>query len=203
MASYSDDFSGTLGAWTSDSGSWTITSGTLRQTTSGGSYRKLRYSSAMDTNDYYCQCTIVNGASTEAPGPFVRGAVSSTVTYYAYIFFGSDFSYIVEITAGAETILATGGSYTAASSVVARLDATGTALTGTRGGAADVSTTDGSLTSGAVGCATFGSINAANETIDLWSAVDGAAPSGQPSIARYAHQQFVQQYVSQRVFGVR
>lgn len=175
MASYSDDFSGTLGAWTSDSGSWTITSGTLRQTTSGGSYRKLRYSSAMDSNDYYSQCTIVNAASTEALGPFVRGATSGTVTYYAYIFFAGDASYMVEITAGAETILATGSAYTSGASIVARLTANGTALTGTRGGSADISTTDGSLTTGAAGCATYGSINAANEYMDLWSAADLAA----------------------------
>lgn len=152
MASYSDDFSGTLGSWTSDSGTWAITSGTLRQTTAGGSYRKLRYSSAMDTNDYYSQATAVSDSGTIGSGVFVRGANSATVTYYAYTFFGGDSSYVVEITAGAETILATGSAYTSGASIVARLQATGTALTGTRGGAADISTNDGSLTAGAAGC---------------------------------------------------
>ena len=171
MASYSDDFSGTLGAWTSDSGTWTITSGTLRQTSTSGVYRKLRYSSAMDGQNHYSQATVQNNADTDGVAVFTRGTVGSAVTYYGYIFFGNDASYIVEITAGSESILATGGSYTSGT-VVARLTADGSSLTGTRGGSADVSTTDSTLTGLATGCACYGDLNSASKNWDLWSAAD-------------------------------
>jgi hypothetical protein len=173
MATYSDDFSGTLGSWTNDSGTWVITSGTLRQTTTGGTYRKLRYTSAMDTQSHYSQATIASDDGGTAPAVFVRGTVGAAVTYYGYIFFSSDASYIVEITAKAEAILATGGAYTSGA-VVARLTADGSSLTGTRGGAADVNTTDSTLTALGAGCAAYGDVNSASRYWDLWSAADAA-----------------------------
>ena len=196
MATYSDDFSGTLAAWTQDSGTWSISSGTLVLSASS-LYRKLRYSSAMDTNDYYSQADMRSPDSATGTGVFVRGDASSTVTYYGYVFFGGDASYIVEITAGAETILATGGSTSGATTYTAcRLAVTGSSLVGTRNGAADVNTTDSTLTTGRVGCMAYGS--ATNQTWDNWSAADTGA-TGQPAILRYTYQNFAQQHVGQRV----
>lgn len=173
MATYSDDFSGTLGSWTQDSGTWSISSGILTLA-AAGAYRKLRYTSAMDTNDYYSQADMRSPDSAVGTGVFVRGTADANVTYYGYVFFGNDASYIVEITAGAESILASGGSTSGATTYTAcRLAATGTSLVGTRNGAADISTSDGTLTTGRAGIMAYGSET--NQTWDNWTAVDTGA----------------------------
>jgi len=176
MASYTDDFAGTLAAWNADSGTWTPTSGTLRQTSPTGVYRKLRYLSAMDSNNYYSEAALRSSNGSNGAGVFVRGIVSAVVTMYLYLVFGDDASYMVELTAGAETILATGGAYTASTLITARCTANGTALTGTRGGTADISTTDGTLTTGAVGIGSYGAIDGANDNWDNWAGADLVQP---------------------------
>jgi hypothetical protein len=169
MAVYSDDFSGTLANWTQDVGTWSIVSGTLRSNTGG--YHKIRYTSPMDGQAHWSQATISSNNTGVGPGVFARGTVGSANTFYGYVFFESDSSYMVEITAGAETILATGGGYTF-SAVVARITADGSALTGTRGGSADISTTDSSLTGLGVGVMAYNGLNSSNEYADNWSAED-------------------------------
>lgn len=181
MASASDDFnradSTNLGAnWTEDSGDWEITSNTLRQQTSAG-YMKVRYTgTAPATNDHESE---VDGRSDDAYvgfGAFVRGAASSTVTYYAFLGFGGDAFYLVEITAGAENILDTGSACASATTYNARVRAEGTAITGYRNDVSDASATDASLTSGGWGAMTYDILDAANRWIDNWAGADvGAA----------------------------
>lgn len=182
MASYSDDFnradSSTLGgSWVEDSGDWEITSNAAEQGTAGGSYRKARWNAAFDTGDYYSQADLTMRATgASGQGLFIRGATSATVTYYGYVFFPTDASYIVEITAGAEDILATGGAAgTAGTAYTAcRISATGSAITCTRNGAADVSTTDSTLTGGHAGLMAYGA-SGGTFAWDNWSAADLAA----------------------------
>jgi hypothetical protein len=161
MASFSDDFnrtdSTTIGLqWVEDSGQWTILSNGVEQETTTGVYRKLRWNQAFDTGDYYAQADLTVRTGTGC-GVFIRGAASSTVTYYGYVFFTGDSSYIVEITGGSEGILATGGSVGAAGTgyTAARISATGSAITVTRNGVADTNTTDATLTGGHAGLASY------------------------------------------------
>lgn len=175
---YTDDFnranSTTIGgSWVEDSGNWAINTNAVRQETGGGSYRKLRYNAAMDTNNYYIQADLTV-RNEQSPAVFGRGATSGTVTYYAYLFFVSDSSYGVEITAGAETIGATGGSTGASGTTyaAARLTCNGTALSGTRNGVSDLSWSDATLTSGHTGLATYGGNSIESACADNWSAAD-------------------------------
>lgn len=183
MASISDDFNRADGApganWNLDSGTFTITSNTLRQTDSGSVYRKCRWiGTAMDSNDYDVE---IDGRSSSASfgfGVFGRGAVSATVTYYAMIGFGGDSFYLVEITAGGETILDTGSACTASTTFNARIRCNGTTIEGYRNDVLDLSATDASLGSGAVGVMTFSTLNGANDWIDNFAAADLAAATG-------------------------
>lgn len=175
---YSDDFnrantSSLGGSWVEDAGNFAIVSNGVRQETAGSSYRKLRYGAAMDTDNYYSQADVTIRAS-QNPGVFVRGVASSTVTYYGYIFFISDFSYGVEITGGAETLSATGGSTggSGTSYPAVRLTANGSTLTGTRNGVADLSWSDATLASGQAGIAIYGGNSSEAACVDNWSAVD-------------------------------
>lgn len=171
-ASYSDDFSGTLASWTQDSGTWAITSGTLRQTVAGSDWRKLRYTAAMDTPNYDVQADTRTAAVSLGAGVGGRMVASSAVTYYGWALFGGDRVYLVEITAGSETVLATGSSVAASTTYTLRLRCSGSSLTGYLNGAADASATDATLTDGRVGCVCYGLINSTNDWIDAWSAQD-------------------------------
>lgn len=180
MASYSDDFnranSSTMGgSWAEDSGDWEVNTNAAEQGSAGGAYRKLRWNAAMDTGDYYSQADLTMRGGN-GMGVFIRGVTSATVTYYGYIFFQSDFSYIVEITAGAESILATGSAAGGAGTAytACRLTGNGSSLTGTRNGAADISTTDATLTGGHAGLMSYGA-SGGTFAWDNWSAADLAA----------------------------
>lgn len=183
MATAGDDFNradGAIGAnWTGDSGSWNVASNLAVQRTTPAVYYKARYTAtAPATNDYYSEAIVVSpSGATHGTGTCVR-AQSGANTYYGYVFFGGDNSYLVEITAGVETILDTGDPVTAATNYTARLEANGTALTGTRGGAADVSATDATLTTGGWGLAAFaGQGSGVTQAWNDWIAADLAAPA--------------------------
>lgn len=171
-ASYSDDFGGTLASWTSDSGTWSISSGTLRQTITGGAWRKLRYTAAMDTANYDIQADARTSDLTLGAGVGGRMVASSAVTYYGWALFGGDRTYLVELTAGSESVLATGSSITASTTYTLRLRCSGSSLTGYLNGATDASATDATLTDGRVGCISYGVLNTTNDWIDTWSAQD-------------------------------
>lgn len=180
MATYSDDFNradstSMGGSWVEDSGNWEVNTNAAEQGTAGGSYRKLRWNAAFDTGDYYSQADLTMRGGN-GMGLFIRGATSATVTYYGYILFQSDFSYIVEITAGAEDILATGSAAGGAGTTytACRISATGSAITCTRNGAADVSTTDATLTGGHAGLMSYGA-SGGTFAWDNWIAADLAA----------------------------
>lgn len=183
MASYTDDFNrASLGAnWTQDSGTWSIDSSIrLWQTNAATSYYKLRWAGgAMDSTNYYSEVQGVSSTSSRGFGAFVRGAASSTVTYYTLVGFGGDSFYLVEVTAGVETILASGGTCTANVTYTLRLTADGSNLTGNYG-AGSLNTTDGTLTSGDIGCMAFDNLDTAVNWIDNWAGADLAAPTGAP-----------------------
>lgn len=179
MASASDTFNRADGAiggnWGNSNGSWNVASNVaVQRTTTSAYYKTLYTATAPATNDYYSEVVVVSPTgAAQGCGPCVRGTNSATVTYYGYAFFGGDAAYLIEITAGGETILDTGAAVTAATSYTARLEANGTALTGTRNGGADVSATDASLATGGWGMMAFAGI-ASGTTMSYndWAAAD-------------------------------
>lgn len=189
-ASYSDDFSGDLSAWTQDSGTWTITGGTLRQTATGSAWRKLRYTAAMDTADYTIQADARSGSLMFGAGVGGRMTADAAVTYYGWAIFGGDSAYLVEITAGAETVLATGSGITASTTYTIRLRCEGSALAGYLNGALDASASDASLTAGRVGCISHSQIDSANDWLDNWSAQDLTATGGRRRPLVYTDHRF-------------
>ena len=168
--------SSSLGAdWTEDSGDWAIVSNNVRQNTTGNSYRKLRWSgAAMDSADYSVEVVARSGGLSNGIGPAARCAASSTVTYYAYIIFGGDAAYLVEITGGSESVLATGSSVSANTNYTLRLEVEGSTIRCYLNGSLDIETTDASLTSGPPGFAAYGGNNA-NTYATTWTATDLAS----------------------------
>jgi hypothetical protein len=181
MATASDNFdraNGAIGAnWSNSNGDWVIRSNLAAQGTTGSVYYKTLYTATPpDSANYYSESVVVSPSGGIGTGACVRGTNSATVTFYGYVFFGGDAAYLAEIIAGAETLLDTGGAVTAATNYTARLEADGAALTGTRGGAADVSATDGTLTTGGWGmCAFGGTGSGTTQTWNDWTAADLAA----------------------------
>ena len=180
MATRTDTFdranSSNLGAdWAEDSGDWTITSNNVLNGTTGNTYRKLRWvGAAMDSANYYVEVVARSGSSGTGIGPAVRLAASSTVTYYGYVIFGGDAAYLVEITAGGETILDTGSAITASTNYTLRLEVDGSTIRGYLNGVLDVEATDTSLASGGPGIMAYGGNNA-NTYVTTWTASDLAA----------------------------
>ena len=178
MATRTDTFdranSTNLGSdWAEDSGNWEIVSNNLVQGTAGNSYRKLRWvGAAMDSSDYSVE--VVARSANLGIGPCARCAASSAVTYYAYVIFGGDAAYLVEITAGGETILDTGSAITASTNYTLRLEVDGSTIRGYLNGVLDVSATDASLASGPPGIMAYGGGNA-NTYVTTWTASDLAA----------------------------
>lgn len=189
-ASYSDNFnranSTTVGSpWVEDSGDWAIENNRIVQNTSSGVYRKLRYSTAMDSNNYYVQLVCRTNSNTIGVGPMGRAATSGTVTYYAVMGFGGDTVYLTEITSGAETILASGGSPSAAAAFTLRGDFDGSNLTGDLNGVEVVSATDATLSSGHVGIAVYGLLDdgtGGTRYGDDWIAEDLAGTPTRPPL---------------------
>lgn len=180
MATRTDSFdranSSNLGAdWAEDSGAWSITSNNVANGTSGNTYRKLRWvGAAMDSANYSVEVVARSGDSSNGIGPAVRLAASSAVTYYGYVIFGGDAAYLVEITAGGETILDTGSAITASTDYTLRLEVDGSTIRGYLNGVLDVSATDASLASGPPGIMAYGGGNA-NTYVTTWTASDLAA----------------------------
>ena len=180
MATRTDTFdranSSNLGAdWAEDSGDWSITSNNVANGTSGNTYRKLRWvGAAMDSANYSVEVVARSGGSSNGIGPAVRLAASSAVTYYGYVIFGGDAAYLVETTAGGETILDTGSAITASTDYTLRLEVDGSTIRGYLNGVLDVSATDTSLASGPPGIMAYGGNNA-NTYVTTWTASDLAA----------------------------
>ena len=175
-ASISDNFnrgdSTSLGVdWTEDNGDWAITSNTLRCTTGAGAYHKCRHNTSLDSANYDIEVDGRSGTATVGVGAFGRGAVSATVTYYSFISFEGDANYIAEITAGGETLLATGTAPPAASTNF-RLRCDGSTLTGYENDVQDATVVDATLASGAVGVAAYGVLDAAGAFADNFAAAD-------------------------------
>ena len=180
MVTRTDSFdranSSNLGAdWAEDSGDWAITSNNVANGTTGNTYRKLRWvGAAMDSANYSVEVVARSGGSSNGIGPAVRLAASSAVTYYGYVIFGGDAAYLVEITAGGETILDTGSAITASTNYTLRLEVDGSTIRGYLNGVLDVSATDASLASGPPGIMAYGGKDA-NTYVTTWTASDLAA----------------------------
>lgn len=177
----SDDFnranSTNLGSnWTEDSGDWEISSNQLLQGTAGGSYRKVRWvGTGLASANHYSEADIITGSTALGMGVSTRLTASSTNTYYGYIFFAGDASYLVEITAGVEGILDTGSAVSNSTTYSnCRLTSNGSAHSANRnGGAEDVGATDATLSTSSVGCCAWGGNGA--DRLDNWDAADLAA----------------------------
>ncbi|HEY4720304.1 MAG TPA: hypothetical protein VII92_00540, partial [Anaerolineae bacterium] len=177
MASVSDLFnradSTALGAdWAEDT-DFQIVSNTLRDATGSGNYKKCRWvGTPMDSNNYDSEVDGRAASNDLGFGAFGRGAVSAVITYYAFEGFGGDSFYLVEVTAGVDSIIATGSACTASTTFNARLRCNGSALTGFRNDVSDATGSDSSLASGAVGCVAYGPLNGVNSWIDNFAAAD-------------------------------
>ena len=190
MASVSDNFdranSTNLGSnWSEDTGDWEIVSNALELVNGLGSdnYFVRWVGTALDSNDYYVEADVTTAASGTLNGPGVcarkaAGTGDANSDGYAYIFYDGDFSYLTEYADSVETVLDTGGAVSASTTYSnARLTANGSALSGTRDGAADVSATDSTYASGGVGCC-WGSFGTQGGNINNWEAADlGGGPT--------------------------
>lgn len=191
MASASDNFDradGAIGAnWTANNGSWNIASNLCVQRTVSGTHFLCRYTATTPaTNDFYSEAVVVSptGGSIGS-GVCVRAGTGATATDYRYVYYGGDFSYLSRTSGGVETVIDTGSAVTAATNYTARLTATGSTLDGTRGGAADVSATDATLTSGGWGLASYtGEASGTAQSWNNWSAADSGAAAASQSVFR-------------------
>lgn len=209
MTTVSDDFnranSSDLGAnWSEDTGGWAINSNTLIKDDEGSPDRyKLRWvGTALSSSNYYVEADIHldDQGSAEGPAPAGRmanGTGDSNTDCYCYEFIDGNNSYINRLDDSARTILATGGSVSTFTTYPnCRLEMNGSNLTGTRNGAADVSTTDATYASGGVGItwAEFG-IPGTVFWMDNWEAGDLAA-------AAHAHGKIGQEPLASKLVGL-
>lgn len=178
QASASDNFSGTLANWTQDTGTWSIASGALTFSNAVDDNYKIRYTTTPPaTNDYYVEADIVAGSGADegwgVGARLANGTGDANTDGYCYIFYGGDASYLTELTNSTEAILDTGGAVANGATITnARLTVNGSALTGTRNGAADVSATDATYASGGWGCI-YGDFSATVQgVLDNWEAAD-------------------------------
>jgi hypothetical protein len=164
--------SSNLGAnWTEDSGDWQINSNAANNNTATGAYRKLRWTGdALKGADNYAQVSARSESAGDGIGPAVRMAASSAVTYYTYMIFGSDRTYLIYIAAGTENILDTGAAITANTDYTLRLEVEGTTLRGYLNGTLDVEATHSTLSSGSVGLAAYDGSSSTNAS--YWTAGD-------------------------------
>ena len=180
MATRTDTFdradSSSLGSdWTEDSGDWAIASNNIRCNTSSGAYRKLRWAgAAMDSNDYYVEMPARSGSDAIGIGPAARLAASSTVSYYTYLIFGGDSSYLIYVNGGAETILDTGSAISSSTNYTLRIEVDGSTIRCYLNGTLDCEATHSVLTSGPPGIAAYGGGNT-NTYVTTWTASDLAA----------------------------
>lgn len=152
MASYSDDFNrASLGAnWAAvNGGTWAIDASTyVSQAASGGAYRVLRYSGALDSDDV--DVTIrVRSANGVGAGIVVRvpgsGTTSTSVDGYAILSFPGDAFYIVRMDNGDDSGVGYGyawGAPTANTWYTLRIVVDGSTITGYVNGTERFSFTD-------------------------------------------------------------
>ena len=178
MATRTDTFdranSSNIGAdWAEDVGGVSISSNNLVRG-SGVDYAKTRWvGTALDSNDYYVEVVGRSADYASGVGPAARCATSATNTYYGYIIFGGDRAYLIEITAGGENILDTGGTITANTNYTLRIEVNGSTIRGYLNGVLDCEATDASLASGAPGVCWYG--GSSGTYITTWTASDLAA----------------------------
>lgn len=176
----SDSFSGTLGAWTQDRGTWEIASGEVWKTAVHTQFDLLRHNTALSSADHYTQAKVTYGWETYA-GPCTRCA--SSVTGYFAVNYTSATLYLFKLVSGTETSL---GSF--AKSVVeydvVKLSSSGSSHTGYANGSAGTPITDTAISGNLYAGLTmyYGS----SSTLDNFEASDGLS-GGHPSYA-YAQQ---------------
>lgn len=177
MASASDDFNranGSIGGnYTQDNGTWTVASNTARQTNTGSSYFKCRYTAtepATANHEVEADCQSDNSAVGAGVG--ARLANTSAVSGYALLGFGGDTFYLVRLTAGADTYLDSGGTCNASTVYNLRLRCNGSTIEGYVDDVLTLSATDSTYASNTdVGLMSFGAINASDSNFDnlAWS----------------------------------
>lgn len=181
--------------WSEDTGGpdWEIISNQLEYDGTVSDYFKCRWvGTALASNDYYIEADIITGTNANigmgVGGRLAAGIGDANSDGYDYIFYSGDASYLIEHADSGEAILDTGGATSNSTTYSnSRLTCNGSALTGTRNGAADVSATDATYSSGSVGIWAFDGNN--TNRIDNWEAADLAAAAASLVIPRHLRRQ--------------
>jgi len=171
--SVSDDFSGTLAAWTAVAGSWTISSGRLRHG-GGGNPSLIRYDTALSAEDMVVAFGAVydnTSANLDQIGPATRCDSGAVVTAYRYchqrnVSGTTSITQLRKMIAGSETVIGTG---TFVDGTSLQLTSEGSQHTGLMGSAADVDVTDTSITGNLYAGA---GAQVGNSEADDWTAAD-------------------------------
>lgn len=179
--SYSDDFSGTLAAWTAAAGSWTIVSGAVVCGTSG--VQSLRYESDLSSSDHWATLTQLSGGSASTkPFAAVRFASAANTCYTGN---GTSGGFTLgKIITGTYTALSTTVSGTAIDTCETR--ASGSTISITRVSGADASLTDTAITGNTRCGIGEGAAAGTGTPVDNWSCDDGVSAGGQPMALRTA-----------------
>ncbi len=188
MTSISDDFnranSTDLGSnWSEDAGDWAINTNQLVGASVGAYYKCRWVGTALASNNYDVEVNSETNNDSRGHGPFGRGAASSAVTYYAVLGFAGYGFYLVEITAGSESIIQNAGTCTSGTVYDVRLRCDGSSQTGYINDASTLSGSDGTLSSGAVGVATYGNTDTVTDIIDNFAASDLGGETPSPSVS--------------------
>ncbi len=175
--SYSDDFSGTLSAWTTVAGSWLITSGALVCGTSG--VQTIRYESDVSSSDHWVTLTQLSaGSASTRPFGAVRFSSAANTCYTGN---GTSGGFtLAKIIAGTPTTLSTTVSGTAIDTCETR--AAGSTISITRVSGADTSLTDTAITGNLRGGVGESYAAGAATPVDAWSIDDGITAGGGPSL---------------------
>jgi hypothetical protein len=180
VTTVTDDFSGTLAAWTQLIGSWAIVSGKCRCTTVGGTFGYYcRYDTDVGAADMYAQA-VTSSSQADAfdnTGVLVRGATGATQQSYQFATnHNSNTASFWRLVPGTETQLKLAGNATTgaaelstpiASGDTLRLEITGSLLRGKVNGALVACTRDTTITTGQ-----RGGLNAYNNTAAHFSEHD-------------------------------
>lgn len=167
---YTDNFSGTLAAWTqlAPFDTLQIVSGGVVGTSGGGS---AMYYSSVSSNNHYSEVFIGETMCTSdivGCGPIVRGATGASKNAYAFYRDGAGTAYVCKWVNGAWASVSPSLSISFTGGKVLRLEASGTTITAKAGGTTVWTGTDTSLSTGKPGI--FSNSNgSASALADNWA----------------------------------
>lgn len=185
--SISDDFSGTLAAWTQLSGTWSIFSGELTMTAEVNSNpRTIRHDTTLSSDDHYAQIDVVASQQSTNPtfyGTSIRHTSGATETCYAGGYTrpataGDPYQQIYKFVTGTPTSLGTDHTFTESLPHTMYFEANDTTLTVKRDGADDYQISDSSISGqNDTGVAGNRRTSGGGYALDDFAAADLAAPA--------------------------